>query len=396
MPVTVTAPRLLSGTADLGPGWVTFDGPVVTGLGPGDPPRPPDVTLPSGVLAPGLVDAQINGAFGADFAGADAATWARVLRALPGTGVTAAVPTFITAPVEDLVADLRALRDRRGALAREPGAARVLPAHVEGPFLAERRRGAHRADLLRDPTLDAVDALLDAGADGVLGYVTLAPERPGALAAVARIVARGVRVSVGHSDADEPTVHAAADAGATLVTHLYNAQRPLGHRDPGVVGAALVDERLTCGLILDGHHVLPAAARIAFACGPGRIMLVTDAVSAFGMPDGEYLLGGETIMVRRGQPPRRPGGSIAGATGRLDDAVGRAVGLGLSLQAAVEAATRVPADAMCRPDLGRLQPGGPADLVWLAPDGEHPLRARATWVAGALAHGEDALGTGPG
>lgn len=393
MSFTITAPRLLTGTADLRPGWIRIDGGRVSALGAGRPAGDgrADLGLASGVLVPGLVDAQVNGAFGVDFAEADDRDWVDVLRALPGTGVTSVVPTFITAPVPELAAALRRLGALLPSLAALPKLARVLAAHVEGPFLSERRRGAHRIECLKDPTPEDIDLLLDAGAGGVLGYLTLAPERDGATAAVERLVARGVRVSIGHTDADEATVHAAADAGATLVTHLYNAQRPLRHRDPGAVGAALVDDRLTCGLIVDGHHVMPAAVRIAFRCKPGRIMLVTDAVAALGMPQGTYLLGGQELTVREGEPPRRADGTIAGAAGRLDDAIALTVAAGVPLREAVEAATRVPADAMGRPDLGRLTPGGPADLVWLDADGPHPLRARATWIGGALAAG----GTGP-
>jgi N-acetylglucosamine-6-phosphate deacetylase len=386
MPLTMTAPRVLTGTSDLGAGWVRIDGGLVTGVGSGTPPTRPDVELPAGVLAPGLVDAQVNGAFGADFAGADVPAWIGVLTKLPSTGVTAVVPTFITAKIADLVGDLQRLRSARAELAALPAAARALPAHVEGPFLSPARRGAHQEDLLCDPEPDRVDALLEAGADGVLGYLTLAPERAGAIEAIGRIVTAGVQVAVGHSDADEATVHAAADAGASIVTHLYNAQRPMRHRDPGVVGAALVDDRLTCGLIVDGYHVRRAAVRVAFTCKPGRIMLVTDAVAALGMPEGRYELGGQRIVVTEGEPPRLEDGTIAGAAGRLDDAIGLAVGAGVPLQQAVEAATRVPAEAMRQYRLGRLVPGGPADLVWLAPEGDHPFRAQATWVGGTVAH----------
>jgi N-acetylglucosamine-6-phosphate deacetylase len=383
----ISAPRLFTGDAEVAPGWVRLADDRVVDLGAGPPPADPDVRLTSGVLAPGLVDAQLNGGFGVDLAGADEAGWQAVAGRLPRTGVTAFVPTVITAPVPDLVDCLRRYARLRPRLDTLPDAARTLGLHVEGPFLSALRRGAHRADLLRDPSPEAVEALLEAGAGGTLRYLTLAPERDGALEAVRRLVAGGVRVAIGHSDAASAVVHAAADAGASLVTHLYNGQRPMLHRDPGVVGAALTDRRLTCGLIADGEHVDPDPIRLAFAAAPGRIMLVTDAVAAFGMPPGRYLLGGEEIVVAGDGPPLRADGTLAGAAGRLDDAIARVAALGVPLQQAVQAATRVPAEAIGRPDLGRIAIGGPADLVWLAEDVGHPLRARATWLAGRLVHG---------
>jgi N-acetylglucosamine-6-phosphate deacetylase len=390
MPI-ISAPRVLTGDHDLGAGWVAVDDGRIAAVGAGQPPRPADVPLPSGVLAPGLVDAQINGAYGVDFAAADDDGWRAIVRRLPETGVTALVPTVITAPVAELVAALRRYATLRPQLDALPGAARTLGLHVEGPFLSARRRGAHREDLLIDPDPDAVQTLLAAGADGALRCLTLAPERHGALAAIATLTSAGVRVAVGHSDADAATVHAAADAGATLVTHLFNGQRPLHHRDPGVVGAALVDRRLVCGLIADGEHVADDAIALAFAAASGRIMLVTDALAALGMPPGRYLLGGDEVIVADGEPPRRPGGSIAGSAARLDDCVARAVAVGVPLAAAVEAATRIPADAVGRPDLGRIAAGGPADLVWLDAVAERPLRARATWLAGVPVHGAPTL-----
>jgi N-acetylglucosamine-6-phosphate deacetylase len=391
----LTAPRAVADGLLLAPGWVLFD-EHVREYGEGAPPaRVRDLAggvtaLAEGVLAPGLVDMQINGAFGVDFAAAGDEDWLTVARRLPSTGVTAFVPTFITAPLDGLAGVLRDYSRRRAALERAAGAARPLGVHLEGPFLAERRRGAHRADLLRDPRPEYVDTLLAAG-DGALRCLTLAPERDGALAAIERLTAAGTVVAVGHTDADEATVHAAADAGATLVTHLYNAQRPMQHRDPGTVGAALTDDRLTCGLIVDLHHVAAAAVQVAFRCAAGRVALVTDAVAAMGMPAGTYELGGDRLDVRPGEPPRRADGAIAGSALRMDESVANAVRhCGVDLVSAVEAASRVPAAAVGRADLGRIEPGGPADLVWLDDD----LSARATWVGGERVWARD--GTGPG
>ena len=285
----------------------------------------------------------------------------------------------------------------------------MLGLHLEGPFLAPSRRGAHPADAIIPPSPDAVSALMEA-AGPALAVVTLAPETPGGLDAVARLAAAGVRVSVGHSDATAAQVSAAAQAGARMVTHLYNAQSPLRHREPGVVGQALTDPRLTCGLIADLRHVSAAACLIAFAAAPGRIFLVTDAVASAGQPPGRHRAGRRAGRDAR-RPAARPGraaarrtrrpgpgrpripaelpdavppapvladGTLAGSALRLDQAVANLVAIGVPLPTAVTAATRVPADLIGCPWLGRLAPGAAADLTWLGDD----LRTRATWIAG--------------
>jgi len=394
----LTAPAVVLEGRLIRPGWILFD-EFVREIGADDPPARVRAaatgvdTLADGVLSPGLVDIQINGAFGVDFAAATEDEWIRVARQMPSTGVTSFVPTLITAPVEELTGALEAYRVLRPRLDAVPGAARTLGLHIEGPFLAERRRGAHRAELLRDPQPQLIEVMVGAAA-GALTYLTLAPERAGALDAIRQLTEAGVRVSLGHTDADHRTVRAAAAAGATLVTHLYNAQRPMRHRDPGTVGAALTDPRLTSGLIVDRHHVAPIAVQIAFRSAPGRIALVSDAVAAMGMPAGSYELAGEHLEVQPGRPPRRADGTIAGSALRMDEAIANAVlHCEVDLETAVNAATLVPAQAVGRGDLGVLTPGAPADLVWLGED----LTTRATWVGGQLAWtsgNADALTTG--
>ncbi len=383
----IAAPRMVV------PGRVVVDAAVVVADGhiqavlPASQAGRPDVVLADGILAPGLVDAQVNGCFGVDFMAATPDDWLAVAARLPETGVTAFVPTYVTAPIPELAAGLG--RAERAMMAARPGAgARLLGVHVEGPFLAASRRGAHNAAYLCDPTPPRLEALLGAATPGTLLVLTLAPERPGALDAVRQLDRAGVVVSVGHTDAVAEQVAAAADAGACMVTHLFNAQRGLHHREPGVVGHALVDPRLTCGLILDLWHVAADVARLAFAAAPGRIALITDAVAAAGMPPGDYQLGGEAVHVGPGAPPVRADGVIAGSTLRLDEAVGNAVALGIDPARAVAAASAVPADLLGRPSLGRIVPGMAADLVWLGED----YRARATWVGGRLVYGSDRLG----
>jgi len=369
-----------------GPGFVEVSGSVINGVGTGM--RPADITLTDGYLLPGMIDLQVNGYYGVEFQIADAESWARVTARLPETGTTACLPTMITAPVSSLA---EALRTAATFVPDLPArGARVLGVHAEGPFISPAKRGAHNEKWITEPTPGAIAELSEAGR-GVLRLVTMAPELPGALEAIEQLTAAGVLVSVGHSDATAAQVAAAAGRGARMVTHLFNAQRPLGHREPGVVGQALTDERLTSGLIVDLHHVAQAVCGLAFKAAPGRIVLVTDAVAAAGMPPGEYLLGGELITLPAGDgaPPVRGDGTLAGSALRMDRAVANAVRCGLSLPAAVAAATRIPADLIGRPDLGRLRPGAAADLVWLSPQ----LRTRATWIAGSLVYTDGAVGT---
>ena len=402
----ITAPRVITALPDapvLEPGYVVTAGDRIAGVGQDRPPGPPDLELETGVLVPGLVDLQVNGYFGVEMQAADPAGWATVIERLPATGCTAFLPTFITAPVRRLAGALGCVAEYLPA-GRWPGA-RVLGVHLEGPFISPRRRGAHNPDWIVPPEPAALDELLAAGA-GLVRLVTLAPEVAGGLAAVSQLARAGVLVSVGHSNATAAQVAAAAGAGARMVTHLFNAQPGVKSREPGVVGQALADPRLTSGLIVDTYHVATANCTLAFTAAPGRICLVTDAAACAGMPPGEYLLGGEPITLPPGDgvPPRRADGGLGGSALRIDRAVANMVALlaqggnptlrrpgepplepavppdpaGAGLAAAVAAASRVPADLIGRPDLGRLAPGAAADLVWLDDD----LRTAATWING--------------
>jgi N-acetylglucosamine-6-phosphate deacetylase len=410
--VIITAPRVITALPDapvLEPGYVVTAGNRIAGVGQDRPPGPPDLELDSGVLVPGLVDLQVNGYFGVEMQAADPAGWATVIERLPATGCTAFLPTFITAPVRQLADALGCVREYLPSQSWR--GARVLGVHLEGPFISPRRRGAHNPDWIVPPEPAALDELLAAGA-GLVRLVTLAPEVAGGLAAVGQLAGAGVLVSVGHSNATAAQVAAAAGAGARMVTHLFNGQPGVKSREPGVVGQALADPRLTSGLIVDTHHVATANCTLAFAAAPGRICLVTDAAACAGMPPGEYLLGGEPITLPPGDgvPPRRADGGLAGSALRIDRAVANMALLarggdppeppasrrlgedtpparlpsparlagGAGLAAAVAAASRVPADLIGRPDLGRLAPGAAADLVWLDDD----LRTAATWIDG--------------
>jgi N-acetylglucosamine-6-phosphate deacetylase len=386
--VLITAPRLI--TADAGsriltPGYVAVTEGRITAVAQGPPPRAPDVALPAGLLLPGFVDLQVNGYFGEEFLTAGADGWARVTAGLPQTGTTALLPTFVTAPPGVLAAALRTASVLIPARGPRPAGARVLGVHAEGPFISAARKGAHNAAWIAEPTPAAVAELIEAG-QGVLRLVTLAPELAGAMAAITALTEAGVLVSVGHSDATARQVAQAADHGARMVTHLFNAQRPLHHREPGVVGQALTDPRLTSGLIADLRHVSAQACVLAFRAAPGRICLVTDAAACAGMPPGRYKLGDEPIELPpgEGEPPVRSDGTLAGSGLRMDAAVANMVTAGIGLAEAAAAATRIPADLIGRPDLGRIEPGAAADLAWLGDD----LRTRATWIGGELVYAQ--------
>jgi N-acetylglucosamine-6-phosphate deacetylase len=308
-----------------------------------------------GVAVPGFVDLQVNGFGGVDLMGADADGYRRTGEALLETGVTAYLPTFISAPEEDLLA---ALGNVPGAL---PDGPRVLGVHLEGPFLATTRLGIHPASARRDPDPALLERLLGAGP---VRLMTLAPELPGAHELIDLLLLRGVAVSCGHTDATAADATEAFDRGARSVTHLFNAMRPFRHRDPGLAGAALARDDVVVQIILDGVHLAEETARVVWQSAAGRVALVTDAVAGAGMADGAYSLGGAEIEVRDGVP-RGEGDVLAGSTLTMIEAVRNLHRLGIPLSQAVAAATAVPARVLGLHTLGRLDVDLPADLLVL-------------------------------
>lgn len=379
----ISAPRLLVGGRLTGPASVVVENGRVSEIRSTPPLAANEhIQLAEGVLTAGLVDIQVNGSFGVDLAGADQAGWAHVATCLPAHGVTAFQATFITAPVATLAAGLRSAAGIRRHLG-QPGHARVLGIHLEGPFLSPKRHGVHDPTLMMPPTTPDLDTLLTATPDEhTLTMVTLAPEHDGGIEAVRRLADAGVVVSVGHSDATAAQARAAADAGATMITHIFNAQRGLAHREPGVAGQALDDPRFYVGLIPDLLHVSPTVCRLVMTVAGGRVALVSDAMAAAGMPPGRYQLGGQMIEVTDEGLPRNADGTIAGSSLCLDQGVRNLVDSGCEQDAVLDAATRVPADVLGREDLGRLAPGAHADLVWWSDD----LHVRRTWIGGELAY----------
>lgn len=327
----------------------------------------------SGTAVPGFVDVQVNGFAGVDFLDAGVDDYARAGAALAASGVTAYQPTFICSPLEAYDAALA-----EAAAAQALPGPRLLGVHMEGPFISPQWHGAHDPAHVRDPDLALLDRLLAAGP---VSHMTVAPERPGGLDLVSRLVADGVVVAVGHCDADAATATAAFDRGARAVTHLYNAQRRWQPRDPGVSGAALVRADVTVTLIVDGYHLARETVLAAFAAARGRFALITDAVEAAGLADGTYRLGDRTVHVEDGAV-RLADGTLAGSALTMDTAIRNLVAYGVSFADAVDAATRIPARLLGRADLGLLRPGARADVAVLDDD----LRVRRTLIGGEEHH----------
>ena len=308
-----------------------------------------------GIAVPGFVDLQVNGFSGVDFFAADADGYRRAGDALLETGVTAYLPTFVTAPEEQLLAALREVP----AGADGP---RILGVHLEGPFLSPLRLGIHPAAARRDPDVELLERLLAAGP---VRLMTVAPELPGADALVETLLRHEVAVSCGHSDASAHEANAAFDAGVRTVTHLFNAMRPFRHRDPGIAGAALARDDVVVQVILDGVHLAPETASVVWRAAEGRVALVTDAMAGAGVTDGVYRLAGLEIDIRDGVA-RGPSGALAGSTLTMIEAVRNLHELGAPLADAVSAATEVPARVLRLPAVGRLAVGLPADVVVLS------------------------------
>lgn len=350
--------------SELVPGDVALEDGVVAAVG---------LPVGSGGLAvPGYVDLQVNGYAGVDFLTSDAEAWAVAARAMARDGVTAYVANLITSPV-DLIT--RSVQVGGEVVAEgEPGAARCLGVHLEGPFLAPRRRGTHPLRHLREPDRSLLEPVLAAGP--VVG-VTIAPELPRAVGLIAWLSSIGVLVSLGHSDATAEQAHDGFDAGARAVTHVFNGMSQPTSRAPGLTGVALARDDVAVQMICDGVHLAPETAALVVAAAGSRFVLVTDALSAAGAPDGRYRLGDVEVTKADGQA-RNDDGGLAGSVLSMPGAVRNAIAAGATIEEAVAAATTRPAALLGRSDLGRLRPGDRADVAVL----DDSLEVAATYVAG--------------
>lgn len=364
--------RVLTPAHDVDAASLLIEDGTVIWLRPGlSPARDAErLTRPGDIIVPGFIDLQVNGFGGCDaMAGAEAVS--AISARLPEFGVTAFLPTITTRPLEEGVAFVGAV-----GRAAAPGA-RLLGAHVEGPFLNPRFRGVHEARFMVEPTPERVDALLAAGPR----LVTLAPELPGALEAAQRFSGAGVLVGAGHTGASFEEAQQAVAAGVRFATHVFNAMAAMRHREPGAVAAFLLDRRVTVGLVADGVHVAPAVVDLVVrARGGARIALTTDQTAAAGGPPGRYRLG-KIKVISDGRVVRRLDGTLAGSAATMDDLVRQTASLA-GLRRAVAMASAAPARALKLAGLGRIGEGLPADLVVL----DESLRVRTTLVGGRIAY----------
>ena len=380
--IAFTAQSLCTPTSIIADPVVVVEDGIITRLEPrGAASLPPHINVTSlgdCVIAPGFLDIHIHGSFGFDVMQADQSGRPAFEKFLAQHGVTTYCPTTVAAPLDATLAALKRIAD--GIETASPnGGARALGIHLEGPFLSHARRGVHQAKDLLPPTVQTFDKLWQA-ARGHVRVLTIAPELDGAAELIAEAARRGVCVSLGHSDANLELARSGFSAGARHATHTFNAMRPLDHRDPGILAEVLTNDDLTADVIADGFHVAPTVIDLLIkAKRPENVVLITDAISATGMPDGRYQLGLIEVELKGGKCTAN--GTLAGSALTLDRAVANVMKFAkLDLQQAVRAASGNPARVVRAKGKGVLEPGADADFVALTPDGE----VQATVVKGKL------------
>ncbi len=339
-------------------------GPAVVGPG--------ELDAGGGYVIPGLIDIHTHAAVGADASDGDPEGMRTLSRYYAAGGVTAWCPTTMTLKEPELTRAMRTIR----AFTRPADGAKVAGINLEGPFLSYAKRGAQHPDSLRAPDIGLFRRLNDASG-GLVRLVTVAPEEPGAIPFI-REASKVATVSLGHTTADYDTAMAAYDAGASHTTHLFNAMPALHHREPGVIAAAS-DAGATVELITDGLHVHPAMVRLTHRLFGEKLVLISDSLRCAGMPDGDYMLGGQPVTMKAGRATLSGSDTLAGSSIRLMDGLRRAVSFGVPLEAAVTAATLTPARVIRQEhEIGSIAPGKRADLVVL----DSQLNVKAVYIDG--------------
>ncbi len=358
----ISADRLVDGNVD-GPAWLEVVGSTIVARGEGHPEKPADVKLQT--VLPPFVDIHTHGACGVDLGapGVDPTPAIDYHRRNGSTVIQATIATGPTRATEQRIKELTCFVD----------AGQLEGVHLEGPWLSDRYRGAHDPRLLQSPELDGVQALTDAGG-GTVRMVTIAPELPGVLPVIRWLTEQGVVVALGHSAADATTVRRAVDAGATVVTHLFNGMAPLHHREVGLAGVGLIDPRLWVELIGDGVHVCDDAVDLVRLAAGKRLVLVSDAMAAAGLGDGSYLLAGSRVQVSGGTARLADSDQLAGSTTVIRGAAERLLARGAEYRDVVAWTNTHPAGALGFNPPG-LRVGDQADLVELS----HGRVARVMW-----------------
>jgi N-acetylglucosamine-6-phosphate deacetylase len=355
---------------------VSIEDGVITAVGTHAEVRTPSnarvLDFGDSILAPGLIDIHIHGGAGHDVMEGSDDSLAAIESLMTRHGVTSYCPTTVTAPIDDTLRSLHALgvAVKRTGARKDGTRARPLGVHLEGPFLSHAKRGVHPPALLQPASRALFDRLWDA-TEGRVSVLTIAPEIEGAIDLIAEAAARGVCVSLGHSDADSAQAQAGISAGGRHATHTFNAMRALDHRDPGILGAVLTNNKLTADIIVDGVHVDPKVVDLFVRSkGIEGAVLITDAISATGMPDGTYLLGDIEVQVHDGRCEFN--GRLAGSVLTLDRAIRNTAEFAqVSLQSAIRMATLNPAKVLgLEKQKGVLSVGADADIAVFTPAGE--------------------------
>ena len=323
-------------------------------------------------LIPGLIDVHTHAAIGCDTSDGDEEGVVKMGRYYAKDGVTGWCPTTLTLKEDTLIKAVKSVR----AYKRPADGAKVIGIHLEGPFINREKCGAQNPDNIALPDVNMFRRINEASG-GIVKLITMAPETEGAIGFI-KEVSKVCAVSVGHTTADYETAMRAYDAGATHATHLFNAMPPLGHRAPGVIGAAF-DAGANVELITDGYHIHPAVIRMVHALFGEKMVMISDSLRCAGMPDGDYELGGQEISVKDSKAVIKGTDTIAGSSIHLMEGLRRTVSYGVPLEAAVTAATIAPARAIrMDKETGSLTPGKAADLVLLDPE----LHVKQVWIDG--------------
>lgn len=380
--LAVTANRLITPTESIERAVVLIEEGRIVRFGAHDaveiPAKAERRDFPDGVIAPGFIDIHIHGGAGHDVMEASDSGLEKISRHLAKTGVTSFCPTTVTASND---ATLKAVEHLGRAIQKQslPGA-QPIGIHLEGPFISTAKCGVHPVGEIKDPSIDLLERFWQASG-GTIKIVTLAPELPGAVEFTKHCVAKKIVVSLGHSNADAAATKACIDAGASHATHTFNAMRALDHREPGILGVVLSDDRVSADIIVDGVHVAPEIVRTFLRAKGAKAVLITDAISATGMPDGKYKLGGFEVEVTGHRAMHN--GRLAGSVLTMDRAIRNVMSFaGWPLTRALRLATANPAQVIGKQERkGLLAVGKDADVVALNAKGE----VQATFCRGERA-----------